>query len=102
MSISDPLTQAPLDYLFTELGYRLTEVKDGPRVWKNPDVDAVMLLPVLAPEQPARPHHLLALRRLSLEKGIVEPDAFDTLLEKARHHGRDAVGSHNVAKRRGF
>ncbi|HLK61373.1 MAG TPA: hypothetical protein VKU00_32790 [Chthonomonadaceae bacterium] len=81
---SDQLTQEQLDYLFTQLGYHLTEVENGPRVWKNPKFDAVMLLPMIAPEKPARRHHLMTLRRIAIEKGIVEPEAFDALLEKAR------------------
>lgn len=97
MKLSDPLTQEQLDYLFTRLGYRLREVKDGPRVWENPEYDAVTLLPVLSPEQPARLHHLLALRRIAIEKGIVEPDDFDALLEQARQYPQEPVGSHNAA-----
>jgi hypothetical protein len=97
MRFSDPLTQAQLDYLFIQLGYRLTEIKDGPRVWKNPDFDAIMLLPEIAPDQPARTHHLLTLRRIAIEKGIVEPEVFDALLEKARHYRAEAVGSHSAA-----
>jgi len=97
MKLSDPLSQEQLDYLFTQLGYQLTAVKDGPRVWKNTEFDAVMLLPVLSPEQPARMHHLLALRRIAIEKGIVEPDAFDALLEQARQYRNEPISNHNVA-----
>jgi hypothetical protein len=96
MKVSDTLTQAQLDYLFRQLGYRLTEVKDGPRVWKNLEYDAIMLLPEIAPEQPARPHYLLTLRRIAIEKGIVEPEVFDALLEKARQHQEESVGSQSA------
>jgi hypothetical protein len=97
MKLPSPLTQAQLDYLFRRLGYRLTEVKGGPRVWENPEFNAVMLLPATAPEQPARLHHLLALRRIAIETGIVGADVFDALLDDARQYGTDPIGSHNVA-----
>ena len=97
MTPSEQLTQRQLDYLFTQLGYHLTEAKNGPRVWKNPEFDAVMLLPVISPEQPARRHHLMTLRRIAIEKGIVEPETFDVLLEKAHHYAPEPVASHDAA-----
>src|SRR5258708_1354956 len=97
MNPSEPLTQEQLNYLFTQLGYHLTEVEKGPRVWENPEYDAVMLLPAVAPEQPARRHHVMTLRRIAIEKGIVEPEAFDALLEKARQHTPKAVASQDAA-----
>lgn len=94
---SDQLTQGQLDYLFTQLGYRLTEVEKGPRVWQNPEHDAVMLLPAIPPDKPARQHHLLTLRRIAIEKGIVEPDVFDALLEKARQYTPKTVTGQDAA-----
>src|SRR5258706_13459820 len=97
MRHSDQLTQKQLDYLFTQLGYHLKEVKDGPRLWENPEYDAVMLLPAIAPDKPARLHHLMALRRIAIEKGIIEPEGFDALLEKARQHAPEPFPSHDAA-----
>jgi hypothetical protein len=97
MRHSEQLTQRQLDYIFTQLGYHLTEVKDGPRLWKNPEFDAVMLLPAIAPDQPVRQHHLMTLRRIAIEKGIIEPEGFDTLLEKARQHTPEPLPTHDAA-----
>ena len=97
MTFSEQLTQGQLDYLFTLLGYHLTEVENGPRVWENPKFDAVMLLPMISPEQPARRHHLMTLRRIAIEKGIVEPEVFDALLEKARQMHLEPTASPTAA-----
>ena len=97
MNVSSQLTQGQLDYLFTQLGYHLSESEKGPRVWSNSEYDAVMLLPMIPPEQPARLHHLMTLRRIAIEKGIVKPEEFEALLEKARKQQVEPIASHSVA-----
>jgi len=80
------LTYGQLEYLLKELGYHLNQVQSGPRVWENPSFDAVKLLPEESPDKPARLHHLLTVRKVSVEKGIVDEATFAALLEKAQRH----------------
>ena len=90
------LTQGQLDYIFIQLGYHLTEVENGPRIWENSEFDAVMILPVIAPDKPARIHHLRSLRTIAIQKGIVEPEIFDALLDQARQHTPETVATNAV------
>lgn len=97
MALYDHLTQGQLDDLLRKLGYQLSETENGPRVWTNSEFDAVMLLPVIPAERPARRHHLMTLRRISVEKGIIESEKFDDLVEQVRQRGHQTIPSHSAA-----
>ena len=80
---AEPLTYRQLEFLLSELGYHLLRAEGEPRVFRNPDFNAVSVLPAAPPEEAARPHHLITLRKVSIEKGIVDEPTFDALLAKA-------------------
>ncbi|HLK58598.1 MAG TPA: hypothetical protein VKU00_18655 [Chthonomonadaceae bacterium] len=92
------LTYGQLEYLLTELGYRLTpSPEQGARLWENPKFDAIKYLPAAPPHELARPHYLMTIRKVSIEKGIVEESDFNRLLEKALQHGLDPTASPSAA-----
>jgi hypothetical protein len=82
----ETMTYAQLDDLFTQLGYRLMPRNEGgPRVWENPKFDAVQLVRNASPNEKVAPHYLLTLRKISIEKGIVEEEEFEEKLNKILH-----------------
>jgi hypothetical protein len=85
----EPLTYGQLEFLLTELGYRLLHASGEPRVFRNSDFDAVSVLPLAPPDEIARPHHLINLRKVSVEKGIVDEPTFDALLVKAHCYDKE-------------
>ena len=98
MTSFEQMTQGQMNYLLERLGYCLTMIENGPYRWENSQHDAVMLLPALSPECPARPHHLQTLRHIAIGKGIVEPEEFDALMQEARQHQPESlVAAHNAA-----
>ncbi len=88
---AEPLTYAQLEFLLTELGYHLLRPHGEPRVFENPDSNAVSVLPVAPSEEIARPHHLITLHKVSIEKGIVDEATFDAFLAKARCYDGELV-----------
>ena len=83
---TDVLTYGQLEYLLEELGYHLLRPNEEPRVFENSEYDAVSVLLAASPNEIARPHHLVTLRKVSIEKGIVDNATFNALLAKARCH----------------
>lgn len=88
---AEPLTYRQLEFLLSELGYQLLRANGEPRVFQNPDFNAVSVLPVAPMDEIARPHHLITLRKVATEKGIVDEATFDTLLAKARCYDGELV-----------
>ena len=82
----EPLTYAQLERLLSALGYHQVPSQPGSRFFVNQEYDAVSVLPVAEGEEPARPHHLMTLRRIATEKGIVDEETFDKLLNQARQY----------------
>jgi hypothetical protein len=98
MTRNSTLTYGQLEYLLTELGYRLTpSAEEDARLWENPQFEAVKYLPVAPADTPARMHHLLTIRKVSIEKSIVEEKEFDRLLEKASRKEPEPTASHDAA-----
>lgn len=81
---SETLTSEQMEKLLAQLGYRLSPSKGPQRVFENPDHDAVMLLPPAGKEKQARVEHLITLRRIAIEKGIVDEATFERLLTEAQ------------------
>ncbi|HZP83804.1 MAG TPA: hypothetical protein VFB21_19340 [Chthonomonadaceae bacterium] len=88
---SETLTSEQMEKLLTLLGYRLTPSKGPQRVFENPEYDAMMLLPPAGKEKYARVEHLMTLRRIAIEKGIVDEATFERLLDQAQHKGESVA-----------
>lgn len=81
---SETITTEQMDQLLHRLGFRLSPSEGPQRVFENPDFDAVLLLPRAGHEPYARLEHLLTLRKVAEERGIIAADAFDHLLDEVR------------------
>jgi hypothetical protein len=77
------LTYAQLKYLMEELGYKQVRTNERAVILENPEFDASQTLPAAKDEDTAPNWHLVTLRKISIEKGIVEEDEFEDLLAKA-------------------
>jgi hypothetical protein len=51
-------------------------------VYLDPDGEPLMIFPEYRSGEIVRPHHLLAMRRLLVEKGYVAPEDFTRFLEQ--------------------
>lgn len=88
---TETLTSEQMEKLLMLLGYHLSPSKGPQRVFENPTYDAVMLLPPAGKEKYARVEHLMTLRRIALEKGIVDEATFKRLLDQAQHKGESVA-----------
>lgn len=91
MNTFEPMTQGQLNSLFEKLGFHLTVIENGPHVWENPQFDALMILPALSSDCPARPHHLMTLRKTVDEREIVDMETFEKLVEEVRHQNAGSL-----------
>lgn len=91
------LNYAQLEYLLTELGYRLGGRDEGGRIWIHPEFEALQWLPAAPPQEQARVHHVMTVHRLSVEKGIVDEERFQELYSRATQFGKEHVTSHDAA-----
>ena len=82
---SETFTSEQMENLLKELGYHISGSKGPQRVFENSEYDAVMFLPPAGKEPYARVEHLMTLRRIAIEKGIVDEPTFDHLLAKVQH-----------------
>lgn len=89
------LTSEQMEVLLQLLGYQPFPSKGPQRVFGNRDFDAVQFLPAVGKEPYARVEHLITLRKISVEKGIVDEETFEDLLEKARQHQTEPGANHN-------
>ena len=87
MSKSEFLTYSQLETILRELGYRSTPSADkAGYFWTYPEFDAIKYLPAAPETKTAPSYELITIRKVSVEKGIIEPDDFEKLLEKVRQH----------------
>jgi hypothetical protein len=56
--------------------------RSAAHVYREPDGGALMIFPEYRSGETVRPHHLLAMRRLLVEKGYVAPEDFRQFLEQ--------------------
>jgi hypothetical protein len=81
---TDPITYAQLKRLLTELGYQEMPTEEEARVFVNSQYDAISVLPCADEEETARSHHLITLRKVAVEKGIVDLETFEKKLREVR------------------
>lgn len=65
----DKVTSEEMERLLFRLGFHLEPDTAGPRVFVNPEYDAVLLLPA-GRERFARVEHLMTLRKVADERGF--------------------------------
>lgn len=66
-----------------ELGYKKTSTQEEARVFVNREYDAIGVLPCATGEETACPHHLITLRKVATERGIVDAETFEKKLSEA-------------------
>ncbi len=86
-----PLTYAQLERLLNELGYREVPTEEDARVFVNQEYDAVSVLPCAGGGDTARPHHLITLRKVAIERGIVDAETFANKLSEARQQSSEPL-----------
>jgi len=92
------LTSEQMEILFRSLGYKSYPSNGPHRVFENRKFGAIQLLPPLGKEPYARIEHLMTLRKVSVETGIVDEQTFAELLEKARQHQTESVATNSAAR----
>ena len=95
--LSNTVTSEQFEDLLQLLGYKKYPSAGPQRVFENRQYDAVQLLPPTGKEPYARIEHLMTLRKISVEKGIIDEQGFDALLERVRQQQTDPVASHSAA-----
>lgn len=88
---TEQITYAQLEQLLSELGYREMPTDEDARVFVNIEYDAISILPCAKGEETARPHHLITLRKVAVEKGIVDAETFEQKLKEARQQSDEAL-----------
>jgi hypothetical protein len=76
----EPLTYAALDSLLCQLGFAPVASNGTQKVYENTPFQAVIVLPRAKSNASVRPHHLAAVRRTLIEKGIVEESLLEELI----------------------
>jgi hypothetical protein len=75
------ITYGELDSLLGRLGFVPVSTSGPQKVFENPAFDALVVLPPAGADESVRPHHLVSVRKLVVEKGIVDSDTFERLIE---------------------
>jgi len=91
------LTTEQMETLLRSLVYQLYPSKGPQRVFENRQYDAIQLLPPAGKEPYARVEHLMTLRKVSVEKGIVDEETFEKLLEDAYRQQPEPTASPTAA-----
>jgi hypothetical protein len=84
MANHDILTYGQLEYLLKELGYHPAPSAVEGHVWKYPEFDAIQYLPNVPETKTAPSYELITIRKVSVEKGIIEAEDFEALLDRVR------------------
>ena len=92
-----PFTYGQLEFLLTEMGYKqYPSTNPEWALWKNHETDTSQILPVNRQNQLAPTPDFAGIRKLSIERGIVEPEEFDALLQKAQQHATEPTHSQDA------
>ena len=81
---ADDLTYGQLERLLIELGYKQVPSQENIHLFANAEYDAISVLPNVNGEEKARPHHIITLRKIATEKGIIDDIAFMALVDQVR------------------
>ncbi len=70
----------------------------GPhKLYTHEETDTIIALPPSRPGELARPIHIVAIRKQLIDRGLVDDDEFDRLLEKAQHVTAQEQEQHALA-----
>lgn len=75
------ITYGELDGVLERLGFHPVPTSGPQKVFENQAFDALVVLPPEEMDQSVRPHHWVAIRKLVIEKGIVDSTALERLIE---------------------
>lgn len=87
----DNVTSEEMERLLFRLGFHLDPSSAAPRVFANPEYDAVLLLPAAGKERFARVEHLMTLRKVADERGLADNATFHKLLDEVRQQSSEAL-----------
>jgi predicted RNA binding protein YcfA (HicA-like mRNA interferase family) len=76
------LSYGDLTRTLKDLGFRQESTEGDHLLFRNEPFDATIVLPLENPSEELRRQHLIATRRLLVERGVVSQDAFDRLLSQ--------------------
>jgi hypothetical protein len=98
MSKDSSLTYGQLEAVLQELGYRPTPTADkAGYYWNYPEFDAIKYLPAVPKTKTAPSYELITIRKVSIEKGIIEAEDFETLLDRVLLQPADTPASLDAA-----
>lgn len=75
------ITFAGLERALLKTGFVVTRSNGGPKVFRHQATDTMVILPALPGERGVDAVHLVAVSRTLDEKGVIEREAFQELLE---------------------
>ena len=81
MKIKTP-TYCELEQMLQEMGFVPILTTGTHRPYRHPETDTVVVLPDHDDTESVVPIQMVAIRRTVLERGVIEEDDFDMLLEK--------------------
>lgn len=71
-----------LEQLLLKLGFTTLPTTGSHKVFKHSSSGALIILPSYEKKAYVNPVHLVAVRRILMEHGILDENAFDSFLEK--------------------
>lgn len=80
--MSNSITYATLDRVLTDLGFVVTTVPNSHTLYEHAESGALIMLRLHRPNDPVDPGTLLVVRKTVVDRGVIEPEAFERLLQK--------------------
>ncbi len=71
--------------MLLEIGFIHGYTTGTHKLYTHEGTDTIIALPPSRPGELARPIHIVAIRRQVIDRGLVDEDEFDRLLEQAQH-----------------
>jgi len=81
------VTYRDLERVLATVGFAPLPTSGRHKVFRHEATDTVVLLPLVQADGELDDIHLAAVRRMVDERGVIEGDAFDSLLWEAKHDG---------------
>lgn len=78
------VTFGDLERLLTRSGFALSRSADTHRLYRHQGSDAIVVLPGVAATHGASPAHVAAVRRILRDRGLMDSEAFEELLQQFR------------------
>lgn len=78
------ITFKALERLLLHLGFVAGDTPAGHLIFHHRPTDTILAFPAYAADDEVRADHLMVTRKMVTERGILENDAYDQLLDEAR------------------